>query len=533
MLIFKMEDEVIEICPTSTGASSTPNILNMLTNSGVISITKDTPNIEVPLCSSTPEESYDTFIRLSKDEQMVFGELLKNRGHVAYISNDKLCFPDSVTYDEFISSNQSYDAIVMDRSFTGTDEILARARGFVIARVIVEKASLPSDSFGNPDVTLPTHFGETLKNKGGFTPPNFVIYSKYNVELWIWCASTTVDTHATLLDANSYTTSVQQAKKAQLIALQQSGAPFRFRGDFGVSNTEEDENITFTHTSGTTGEPIKVPHAPESKLLFNVSGIRELNWNGWDVSNPAKKTVVCLSMITVDRVDCNIHYKAYKNAEDMQRSLEEIKPSYLFTYPSIVEDLDLSKIPSLIGIKTRGEVGATCYYAEETGIIALRCPDNPKNYHVMEHIIIEPHPDIYTGIAVTDLTNPYVKRYILDDHVQLLTNSTCSCGRKTEVIGKILGRTRNMLTDIEGDKIFPSFGDYEKMMPRFQIIQVTTTEFEFRKKDRDLDYYEYKTFIDRLRVDLTKLCGSKEIKFEIVSVEEFPRPFERFISYVK
>jgi hypothetical protein len=90
-----------------------------------------------------------------------------------------------------------------------------------------------------------------------------------------------------------------------------------------------------------------------------------------------------------------------------------------------------------------------------------------------------------------------------------------------------------MLTNIDGDKVFPVFGDYQQMMPRFQIVQISTTEFEFRKKDRDFDYYEYKTFIDHLKVDLRNLCGSREITLNIVSVEEFQRPFERFISSVK
>lgn len=519
------EEEITEINPVS---NTTPNILNILTdaiNSGAISVIKETPAIEVPLCSKDENETYDSFVNLSRDERMVFGELLKNK-KVAYISNDKICFPDSITYEEFISfTDQTYEAIVIDRWPLEPDTIngVICKSSFIIARVIMEKSYLP---FNNAS-KLPPDFGETLKTKGGFTPPNFVIYPKYNMELWIWSARTTPDIHATLLDANSYTMSVQQAKKAQLMAIQQSGLPFRFRGDFG-SIPENDEQTIYTYTSGTTGDPVKVPHVAESKFLFNVSGIRELLWRGWV---PTEKIVVCLSMVQVDRIDGNIYYKTYRGANDMQSSLEEIKPVYLFTYPSIVEDLDLSRIPSLKDIKTRGEVGSTCYYAEETGIIALKCPDNPENYHVMEHIVIEQHPDTYTGIAVTDLTNPYVKRYLLDDHAELLPK-VCQCGRKTEVIKNVVGRTRNMLVNIEGDKIFPKFGNYMNLLPRFQIIQVSTTEFEFRKK-AEFNYYQYKSLIDSLQLDLKNLCGAREIKFTIITIEEFQRPFEVFISYVK
>ena len=171
----------------------------------------------------------------------------------------------------------------------------------------------------------------------------------------------------------------------------------------------------FSKTSGTTGIPVAVTKTPEAMLWFAATNLRELLWRKWDLS---KLVVSILARFTKDRMTDLIYEKKLDTIKNLQKFLEKVQPYYLYTYPSIIQLLDLSKLKKLIDIKSVGEVGATNYSSEETGTIALRCPDSKEEiYHIMENIIVE-IDDIH-GVVITDLTNPLIKRYALGDVVEL------------------------------------------------------------------------------------------------------------------
>jgi len=185
--------------------------------------------------------------------------------------------------------------------------------------------------------------------------------------------------------------------------------------------------------------------------------------------------------------------------------LERISPSYLMTYPSIVRALAEraaaeGKQPApLRGITTVGEVVDPelrelavrhldapiydVYSSEETGTMALQCPDCSA-YHVQaEALILEVldrdgrpcRPGDTGRVVVTPLFNYAMPllRYELGDFA--LVGEPCLCGRALPVLERIMGRRRNMLTLPDGRTFWPSFS-----ARRLQKI-VPIREHQFRQ----------------------------------------------------
>jgi phenylacetate-CoA ligase len=212
----------------------------------------------------------------------------------------------------------------------------------------------------------------------------------------------------------------------------------------------------------------------------------------------------------------------------LQKFLEQVQPNYLYTYPSIIAMLDLSKLTELIDIRSVGEVGATSYSAEETGTIALECPDHKGIYHIMENIIVETDPA--HGALITDLTNPLIRRYAIGDHVELGTG-VCECGRTLSTITRIHGRVRNMLVLPTGDRIWPTIGEPKFLLvtnkiQRHQAAQKILGEIELRLQVREaLTAIEESNLLNLVKENI----GYEHLEIRIIYVDEFPvGKFEAF-----
>ena len=301
------------------------------------------------------------------------------------------------------------------------------------------------------------------------------------------------------------------------------------------------EGLPFSKTSGTTGIPVLVTKTSESMLWFTATNLRELLWRKWDLS---KLAVSILARHSKDRTTDLIYEKKLDSIKNLQRFLEKVQPYYLYTYPSIIQLLDLTKLKRLIDIKSVGEVGGTNYSSEETGTIALMCPDNPDVYHVMENIIVE--TDDIHGVIITDLTNPLIKRYALGDVVEL-GKDKCLCGRSLKTISKIKGRVRNMLVlenidnnKVNLDRIWPTFGEPEfrsitDKIIRHQIIQKTLKDIEISLQvTNPLDDIEMINFMELVNKNIVHCGGHSDyFIFEIKYVDGFPiGKFEPFKTEV-
>ncbi len=121
-------------------------------------------------------------------------------------------------------------------------------------------------------------------------------------------------------------------------------------------------------------------------------------------------------------------------------------------------------------------------------MIALQCPRG-TNYHVQaESVMLEvldernrPCPPGQIGrVVITDLKNlasPMI-RYEIGDYAEL--GRPCECGRGLPNLTRILGRSRNMLSLPNGDRLWPRFASSRlaRAAPvrQAQLVQVSLDE---------------------------------------------------------
>lgn len=289
-------------------------------------------------------------------------------------------------------------------------------------------------------------------------------------------------------------------------------------------------------TSGSTGEQVTVQKTIDDAIWSDACNMRYFLWKKWDTS----KSYALIKPIAdeAEYDSWNLPNEIFKNQgkffingmkplPEIQKWLEEKNPHYIFTKPSLLKELDLSKITNLIDTGSTGENGGDMYSSEDCGVIAIQCPDNKDYFHVMENIIVETGKD---GEAIiTSMTNPYIKRYLIGDHLEL---GQCTCGRSLQSIKKILGRTRNMFVLPNGDKKWVILGSqsmYDKFgIKRYQAVQ---TDIE------NLDMYIISDHLGELKEQELKAHMLKHIKstinIHIKYTDSFPDgKFEEFKSLI-
>lgn len=248
-----------------------------------------------------------------------------------------------------------------------------------------------------------------------------------------------------------------------------------------------DKKLPYTCTSGSTGAPVYVQKTVHDKVWHTATSVLELLWKKWDPS----KTVVCITA-AVQTAQCfpwNTNtilfgdkvgkcYTLPVNQPRMRQCIDQIRPDYIHTYPSILRQLgsDLN-----IESKTLGEQGACSYSSEEFGTIGLTCPDNGNVYHIMPNLLVE--IDSESNLIITDTFSTRFVRYMIGDKGEF---ATCSCPRVgLQTISKnVLGRVRNMVK-INGELQWPRFGtisirDIEPCIERVQAIQIDDSTIKLK-----------------------------------------------------
>jgi phenylacetate-coenzyme A ligase PaaK-like adenylate-forming protein len=288
-------------------------------------------------------------------------------------------------------------------------------------------------------------------------------------------------------------------------------------------------------TSGSTGEPVTVEKTYGDYIWYMATNIRALRWRRWDVS----RNVAIIKPLAqredrdswgipaaLEPVQGNMFVIGCEPIDVLQAWLEEKKPHYLMAPPTIASSLNLTRISSLLDWKGSGEVGGSTYSSEECGTIAIECPDNRSVMHVMENQLVE--TDAEGGLAITTLTNPYIRRYRHGDKVEL---ATCGCGRSLQTIAKVRGRIRNMYVLANGDRKWPLLGskDYAERfgIDRFKAVQTAIGQIELQLISRPLGQQEQEL------VALVRQHLDPDVGVTIKYVDAFPDyKFEEFVSLV-
>lgn len=158
-----------------------------------------------------------------------------------------------------------------------------------------------------------------------------------------------------------------------------------------IKKVKQQPGFYTSKTSGSTGEPVTIQKTYADYVLYLATNIRELRWRKWDFSK--NLAVIKAGSKKEDKDDWGVPHAleaiqgktfriGFEPISVLQKWLEEKNPHYLQCAPSIVTQLDLSKITNLIDVKGTGEKGGSMYSSEECGTIAIECPDNKDVYHV-------------------------------------------------------------------------------------------------------------------------------------------------------
>ncbi|MDJ0893711.1 MAG: phenylacetate--CoA ligase family protein [Alphaproteobacteria bacterium] len=286
-------------------------------------------------------------------------------------------------------------------------------------------------------------------------------------------------------------------------------------------------------TSGSTGRPIRVLTTEWAQTMWDAIAVRDHLWHRRDLlrahavihraregasfaNNPdgsrldgwgRAETLICRTGQSF-LMDSNF-------AVDQQlRWLQRVKPAYLITYPSNLEELaKLSleqgvRLDSLLQARTKGETlkleqrelvreawGVDVYdtySANETGYLALQSPEG-NHYLVQSEACLvevlddgnEPRkPGELGRVVVTPLHNfatPLI-RYEVGDLAEV--GPPTPCGRGHGVLNRIMGRVRNMLVRPDGSRAWPYFGGNTLLrvapVRQIQVVQRSLQEIEAR-----------------------------------------------------
>jgi phenylacetate-CoA ligase len=292
-------------------------------------------------------------------------------------------------------------------------------------------------------------------------------------------------------------------------------------------------------TSGSIGEPLRVFGTQLDSLFWLAQTLRDHFWHrrdfagtlcsirsrvkgselpGWGpATDPLFATGPCAIL--------NIRAEPARQMEWLQQH----EPTYLLSHPTNLRELarlslkEGIRLPRLREVRSFGEtlpqdLRALCreawnanlsdvYSAEEVGYIALQCPEH-EHYHLQsEHLLVEVlddqgkpcAPGEIGRVVVTTLHNfamPLI-RYALSDYAEV--GAPCSCGRGLPVLTRILGRSRNMLTLPDGQRVWPTFPVMRyaaASIRQLQLVQHTRETIEARYvAERELFADEQSTLV--------------------------------------
>ena len=330
-------------------------------------------------------------------------------------------------------------------------------------------------------------------------------------------------------------------------------------------------------TSGSTGRPIHFRGSAMVNAFWRALTIRDHLWQQRDFNG---SYAVIRALVPNDR-----HYPDWgsataglfqtgpsytldiRNDFDTQiRWLLERQPAYLLTYPTSLRGLlerCRSRSLRFPGLKQVCAVSESldqsihtlchdvlglplsdCYSAEETGYIALQCPQSGL-YHIQsEHLLVEIlneadapcAPGEAGRVMITTLANfamPLI-RYEIMDYATI--GPPCPCGRGLPTLTQILGRQRNLVTLPDGRRYWPLLGYHQWMntlpIEQIQLVQKSLTRIEVRYvSPRPLTASEFETMGQAIQQALRY-----PFPLAFIAVQDIPRnasgKYEDFISEI-
>lgn len=279
-------------------------------------------------------------------------------------------------------------------------------------------------------------------------------------------------------------------------------------------------------TSGSTATPVRVSWSRARAQMDKRDTALYVRWLGGPMPNAR-----IVSTVAHEANDGTIDVTSplEQQVEFILRRQRDVGACALITYPSnlallcrhvVEQGIDMRFMRRVVSLSEVYEpwldelakdafpnaVSTITYSSVELGLIAVRCPHRPENYHIMAHKLgVEfldeagrPCRDGEPGqVVVTDYWNrrSTLVRYALGD---LAAPTTCGCGRiGAPAMTNIIGKVRGVLKRADGRPVMftglsPMFRDSPEIR-QFQVLQPALGRFVVRhvpKQGADMeDFY--------------------------------------------
>lgn len=277
-------------------------------------------------------------------------------------------------------------------------------------------------------------------------------------------------------------------------------------------------------TSGSTGEPVRVKRTALCGTMWAAHAVLDHEWNHrdirgrlmavrGDIHQRQEGSDWGLPMAMLAETGRGLGLPITTDVSEILREIDEFDPNTLVIYPSMLRPCleawagGRAKPTRIDHIKTIGETVSDelremvdrvlhlrvedTYSSNEVGTIAIGCEHG--SYHAMvESVVVEVlddkgaacQPGEIGRVVISDLVNfaTPVIRYDIGDWA--VAGDRCSCGRRSTPLGRIMGRTRNLVVRPDGQRHWPltGFKGFADIAPirQYQMIQHALDDVELR-----------------------------------------------------
>lgn len=327
-----------------------------------------------------------------------------------------------------------------------------------------------------------------------------------------------------------------------------------------VANEVDIKSCLIKSTTGSTGMPLKVAYSKEmldyvrsvNFFIFNEFGLRLtdklvrichlgnekspfpsflkkmgiFNWELLSIFNPVESILKSLRNLKPEVIFTYPSMLLLLSKEIEKQNISDINPRLVFTSGETLSNFDRKKISTIFNSDVY-----SMYGTEENGLLAFECKKH-TGYHVVSDAaiveIIKKDKNVEEGeygeIVVTSLFNysmPLI-RYNIGD-IGTFTNKKCACSRGLPLIKNIEGRTDDFLILPSGRKISPRAINVIEDIPgvsRYKTIQESKNRIVVNLVKGD--GYSQKTIYE-IKKHIKAGCLGEAVEVEVNLVDELPR----------
>jgi len=331
-------------------------------------------------------------------------------------------------------------------------------------------------------------------------------------------------------------------------------------------------------TSGSTGQPVKLPKGRLTTLYWHAHVIRDHQWYGRDYSGKLASIRAGFN----DYLEADswggpvpmlygsgpaIAIPVVTGITKQLEYLEKFQPNIIIVHAGVLTGFVSEwerkgfSLPELEHIKNVGETvhddlrerlravaGLEIednYSCSEVGSIAIQCPASGL-FHIMhENLIVEVINDDGSltpvgeigRVVVTDLFNsaaPMI-RYDIGDHAEV--GPVCTCGRHGLTLKRIMGRDRGLFQRADGTRFWPQAHQYKMSkfvkLLQWQIVQHAIDDIEYKMVTAEPVAEEQKAAMEELLGNAMGFPGQVRITVFDGSIPSPNGKYEETICLIK